>query len=312
MTAAVPRVRVGTFSPSVVLRLARRLGLLAEAGLDVLERPVASSPAQFTSLRDGELDLAITSPDNVLGYRFSPANPLGAVLDAHVVEPIDRGLGLALYARPGLAAADALRGQRVGVDVPNSGFALALYAIAESLGVGRDEYELVSLGSTPRRLTALLDGACDATMLNAGNELRAEEAGCLRVAGAADVCAPYLGTVLAVLGEEHLPAAQALVGALRGAREAVHSDQGARAAAREAAEALRLSPELAERYVDRLRDPDQGLVLDGSDDRAGLATAVALRQRHLPEIIDGRDVLESALDPASGLMLPAAPPAAGP
>src|SRR4051795_3944726 len=61
---------VGAFSPSVVLRVSRRLGLLDERGLEVTENPVTSSPAQFRALIDGDLDAALTSPDNVIAYRF--------------------------------------------------------------------------------------------------------------------------------------------------------------------------------------------------------------------------------------------------
>ncbi len=193
-------VTVGSFTPSVVLDLARTTGRLEALDLAVTEVPVASSPAQFRDLVDGRLDLALTSPDNVLAYRFSPGNPLGELFDVRIVSAVDRGMGLGLYARPGLTAED-LRGARVGVDVPTSGFALALYALADSLGVGRADYELVTLGSTPRRLEALLAGDCDATMLNAGNELVAERAGCPRLASVADVVGPYLGTVVAVAGE---------------------------------------------------------------------------------------------------------------
>ncbi len=134
-----PRLVAGTFSPSVLLDVARRTGRLADAGLSVAEVPVASSPGQFRSLVDGEIDVAFTSPDNVLAYRFSPANPLGGVLDVGIVSGIDRGLGLALYGRPGFAGPGQLRGARVGVDVPVSGFALAMYALTESLGVRRGE-----------------------------------------------------------------------------------------------------------------------------------------------------------------------------
>ena len=42
----------------------------------------------------------------------------------------------ALYARPGLDGADRLRGARVGVDVPGSGFALAMYAV-DFFGIGQ-------------------------------------------------------------------------------------------------------------------------------------------------------------------------------
>ena len=64
-------LRVGTFSPSVLVRLARDAGALARHQLSVREVPVPSSPAQFRALLAGELDAALTSPDNVLVYRFA-------------------------------------------------------------------------------------------------------------------------------------------------------------------------------------------------------------------------------------------------
>jgi ABC-type nitrate/sulfonate/bicarbonate transport system substrate-binding protein len=296
------RLVVGAFSPSVLLSLARRTGRLDEQGLEVEEVPVASSPGQFRSLVDGELDVALTSPDNVLAYRFSPRNPLGALLDVRIVSAVDRGLGLALYGRPGLTA-EGLRGARVGVDVPVSGFALAMYALTESLGVPRDGYELVTMGSTPRRLTALLAGDCDATMLNAGNELVAEAQGCVRLATVAEVCSPYLGTVVAVSGEERLPAARSLAAAL----DATAADLLAGAldddAVATAAERLSIDKDLARRYVDRLRSPADGLIPGGVVDPAGIATLAGLRRRYLPELVDGVDVLDRPLDVSSGLVV---------
>jgi ABC-type amino acid transport substrate-binding protein len=293
---------VGAFSPSVLLSVARRTGRLDEAGLTVDEVPVTSSPGQFRSLVDGELDAAFTSPDNLLAYRFSPSNPLGRLLDVRLVSAIDRGLGLGLYARPGLTGPEQLRGATLGVDVPVSGFALAMYALAESLGVSREEYRLEALGSTPRRLAALLAGECDATMLNAGNELIAEEAGCVRLAAVADVCSPYLGTVLAVAGEARLPDARRLAGALGAAIEDVRAGRVDDVATEEAAARLQVSPEVARRYVERLKSPTEGLLPNGEVDPAALQTLAGLRRRYLPELVDGVDVLDRPLDAASGLL----------
>src|SRR5215210_4589317 len=89
---------VGTFSPSVLLRVARRTGVLDRNDVVVEERPVPSAPGQFAALADGSLDAALTSPDNVVAYRFLPGNPLGRTLDVRIVAAVDRGLGLALYA----------------------------------------------------------------------------------------------------------------------------------------------------------------------------------------------------------------------
>jgi ABC-type nitrate/sulfonate/bicarbonate transport system substrate-binding protein len=306
-SATVPHVTqivVGSFTPSVLLDLARSTGRLAEQGLQVSEVAVTSSPAQFRSLLDGELAVALTSPDNVLAYRFNPRNPLGDLAEVRIVAAIDRGMGLGLYARAGTRPAD-LRGARIGVDVGTSGFALALYALADSLGVARDEYELVALGSTPRRLEALLAGDCTATMLNAGNELLAEHHGCVRLAGAAELLSPYLGTVVAVAGDRHLAAAGQLSRALLDTAVAIVggglSDEAAEAATRR----LDLDDVLARRYVARLRDPLDGLVPDGTVDRGALETLVRLRTTYLPTVIDGVEVLDAALDEDSGLVHPA-------
>lgn len=300
------QIAVGSFTPSVLLDLAGSTGRLADRGLAVSEVPVTSSPAQFRALLDDELAVALTSPDNVLAYRFNPGNPLGELADVRIVAAIDRGLGLGLYGAPGTTAAD-LRGARVGVDVATSGFALALYALGESLGLARADYELVTLGSTPRRLEALLAGECAATMLNAGNELVAEARGCVRLAGVAESLAPYLGTVVAVAGERHLDVADRLADALLDTSAAITGGGLGAEAAEAAARRLGLDDELARRYVDRLRDPVDGLVPDGGVDPGALATLVRLRTTYLPTVVDGAEVLDAALAPDSGLVQPRVP-----
>jgi ABC-type nitrate/sulfonate/bicarbonate transport system substrate-binding protein len=245
----------------------------------------------------------LTSPDNVLAYRFNPHNPLGELLDARIVGAVDRALGLGLYGRPGLTA-DGLRGATVGVDVAQSGFAVALYALGDRLGASRDDYELVSLGSTPQRLQALLAGECDATMLNAGNDLLAEQAGCVRLAGLTDYVRPYLGTVVAVVGDQHLDTARRLMDALIQTMSTFAAgtlDDEARDAA---ARRLALDDELARRYVARMHSADEGLVPDGVADRESLETLVALRGAYLPQRADGHDVMDAALAEDSGLVDP--------
>jgi ABC-type nitrate/sulfonate/bicarbonate transport system substrate-binding protein len=300
----VTQIVVGSFTPSVLLDLARSTGRLGERDLEVSEVAVTSSPAQFRSLLDDELAVALTSPDNVLAYRFNPRNPLGELADVRIVAAIDRGMGLGLYARAGTRPTE-LRGARIGVDIGTSGFALALYALADSLGVARDEYELVALGSTPRRLEALLAGDCTATMLNAGNELIAEHHGCVRLAGAAELLSPYLGTVVAVAGEQHLDVAGRLSRALLDTAAEIVGGGLTDAAAESAARRLDLDGATAKRYVDRLRDPLDGLVPDGVVDRGALETLVRLRTTYLPTVINGVEVLDAALAEDSGLVHPA-------
>jgi ABC-type nitrate/sulfonate/bicarbonate transport system substrate-binding protein len=295
---------VGAFSPSVLLRVSRRLGLLDRRGLDVLEKPVPSSPAQCRALLDGDLDAALTSPDNMVAYRFVPDNPLGETADVRIVAAVDRGLGLGVYGRPGVTSPAELKGASVGVDVPGSGFAFGLYALLESLGLDRDDYRVVTLGSTPRRLAALLAGTCDATMLNAGNELRAEAAGAVRLAGLTDVCRPYLGTVLATVGDRGKARVVALAESLRDAAVQIAGGHADDVVVEEAAAALGLPDALAARYLERLKDPAEGLVTDGVVDLEAMKTVVGLRRRYAPPPAGGVDPLGTALEPSHGLIDP--------
>jgi ABC-type amino acid transport substrate-binding protein len=277
-------VRLGSFTPSVLLRVARRLRRLDR---EVAEELVPSSPAQFRALLDGAYDAVLTSPDNVLAYRYSPVNPLDARAAAEMVTAVDRGMGLALYSNR-----DDLRGARLAVDVPGSGFAFAMYALAESLGLRQDDYRVVALGSTPKRLRALLAGECDATMLNAGNELLAEAAGFRALARVSEVCRPYLGTVLAAL--DPAPVA-GLASALTGVAAEITGGRHDELVLDEAMAALGLDRPLAVRYLQRLRTPAEGLVPDGVVDRDSLRTLVGLRRRFGP-VLDG-DPLAAVLAP---------------
>ncbi len=273
------RLRLGTFTPSVLLEVARRSGALERAGLEVDEVPVASSPAQFQSLIAGDLDVVLTSPDNVLAYHFLTRNPLGRRIPLVVEAALDRGLGLSLWARAGLG--EPRPGARLAVDVATSGFAFVGYALLALRGLGRDDLEIVALGSTPRRAAALVEGRCDLTVLNAGNQYPARGAGAALLGEASDL-GPYLGTVLAgpaAPSAERHRLAEALV-EVAGAIAAGDHDGTIREAA---ADRLGLSPPDTAAYADLLRDPVRGLVPTGSVDRRSVRTLIDLRRAAEPD-----------------------------
>jgi ABC-type nitrate/sulfonate/bicarbonate transport system substrate-binding protein len=277
-------IRLGTFTPSVLLDVCRRTGTLEQAGLAVEEILVPSSPAQFTSLEGDELDAVFTSPDNVIAYRFVPGNPLRRLVDVSVVAALDRGLGLSVWTAPPFPAVEQVRGAVVGVDVPTSGFAFVAYELLGRLGLARDAYTLKNLGATPKRADALAGSSIAATVLNAGNELRAESHGCHAQLRASEI-GPYLGTVLARRsdadqrtrdGVDRL--ADALLETASAVLRGHHDDRVTNAATR----LLGLSPHDAVRHLACLRDPREGLVSDGIVDRDSIGTLVSLRTTHLP------------------------------
>ena len=285
MTAMHPAtLHVGTFTRSLLLDLARSTGRLEHAGLDVRETQVVSSPAQFAALESGELDVVMTSPDNVLAYRFLGDNPLGRNIPVEIVAAIDRGLGLSLCVAPGVADVAAVREGIVAVDVPESGFAFVAFALLEAAGLKPGDYTVESLGSTPKRATALIEERCLATVLNAGNELRAEGAGCRIVSRVAEV-GPYLGTVVAAI-ESPDPHVRDL--RLRLADVLLEMSQEILDGHREtevveaAMQLLDLDEAEAHAHRACLLDPVRGLIPGGAVDDASIGTLIDLRRRYRP------------------------------
>ncbi len=286
-------LRVGTFTPSVLIHLTRRSGRFRRAGIDVREYPVASSPAQFRSLEAGELDVAITSPDNVLAHRFLSKNPLRRNLPVSVIAAIDRGLGLALCTAPSVRSADDVRGGAVGVDVADSGFAFVAYALLEKRGLQVGDYRVDVLGSTPTRASALIDSRCAATVLGSGNELRAEAAGCSIVAEVTEL-GRYIGSVVAAMdtpdpqiNDVRRRFADAL---LETAGEIVAGERGAEFV-ESAMALLELSESEAVGHYRRALAPSTGFIPDGFVDRESIMVLVELRRRYLatPELDRAED-----------------------
>ena len=111
-----------------------------------------------------------------------------------------------------------------------------------------------------------------------------------------------LGTVVSVVGSAHLSEARALGTALSSVGDAILAGELTEEATSAAVNRLGLCEELATRYVERLRDPLDGLVPGGVVDRSALANLIDLRTTWLPQVVDGRDVLAEALAEDSGLV----------
>ena len=275
-------LRIGTFTPSFLLELSRRDGRFADAGLEVIEESVTSSPQQFRSLRDGDYDVIFTNPDNIVAYQFLGDNPLGETMGLRIIAGIDRGLGLGLFRGPQVA--DPVHAGRLGVDVAGSGFAFVAYEMLARHGVAMRDVTIETLGATPRRVDALVSGECDYTILNAGNDLRAAAQGCVAVARVSDI-GPYLGTVLAALRTSEpgaLDAQRRLRDVLRTTIDDVLSGRRDEEVVQIVQPLVHLSESAAREHLACIHDWTTGLVAGAVVDRASLATVVELRRRHRP------------------------------
>lgn len=277
------QLNVGTFTRSILIHLARESGDLERAGLSVNESLVTSSPAQFQSLENGELDVVFTSPDNVLAYQYLAQNPLGRTIPLRVLGAIDKGLGLSLNLAPHVGDVAQVRNEIVGVDVPQSGFAFVAYELLARSGLEPGTYRLESLGSTPQRTAALVESRCAATVLNAGNELRARGLGCTTVAHV-DALGPYIGTVVAAAPtsderSNHVSERFCNV-ILQTSREILAGTRTAEVL-KAATHLLDLDESQALEHYDCLTGAS-GLIADGVVDLGAIETLVELRRKYMP------------------------------
>ena len=287
-------IRVGQFSESPVLALARALGLDTRFGVEWETSRVASSPAQFESLRSGELDIVVTSPDNILLYTSTDKNPLGQQLDVRTLRAIDRGLGLALYTSAGIQSPEDLRGATLGVDVMSSGFALLLLTMLGHLGVDPGDVQFESLGATPKRLKAIVDGEIQGSILNAESAVAAEAAGLTRWVTSADIHPNYLGTVLAQMSG---PISQEVEAFLAMWEEASHSIESL-PAGELMAHLSHAAAALGERrYAELLKSEQFGILRDASihaDQLRALADIRARAGAYTPDEAAIRRMMELA------------------
>ena len=245
--------------------------------------------------------MAFTSPDNVLAYRFGSDQPARALADVSIVSTVDRGCGLGSTAGRASADPSGCAGRCSASTCPRQGSRCDV--LLGAAGGGSREYGLVALGSTPRRLEALVAGECDATMLNAGTSCsRSRPARCL--ARVADVCAPYVGTVLRVHGDRRLADSRELAAALHVTARDLWERRVDDVAVDEAEQRLGLPRALAERYVDRPRAEDEGLIRSAEPDLAGLATSSACAARTCRSRRGRSTSSPPRWTPSSGLLAP--------
>jgi ABC-type nitrate/sulfonate/bicarbonate transport system substrate-binding protein len=271
-------LRLGIFSANVVADWAQQHEVFAAHDLAVDQLPVASSPAQFASLMDGEYDAVLTSPDNVATYVLNERNPLGRRLDLEILRAVDRGGRLSLVGAPGIDALQALAGRRFAVDVPTSGFAFVGFQLLRRAGLeaGRD-YEVVTAGATPRRRQMLADGAFEATLLNAGHEARAARSGAHVLGVVSDVVRPYLGTVLATRAGADTPALRALLAAWDDAERAVLAPENRAEVIALLAGQPDTGDEIAAQMYATLLDPLHGICAGGDVEPAAFEAVLRLR-----------------------------------
>ena len=278
-------VRVVAFAGGWNLPLwaAQRQGFFERQGLAVELSYTPSSGALVNGLMAGRYDLALAAIDNLVAYQEGQGDgPPLRDPDLVAVMGVDNGF-LSIVAAPSVAAIADLRGRKVAVDSPNTGFAFVLRELLQTNGIGEADVTIVRGGATELRYSGLVAGSYDATLLRTPFDILAGERG-FRILARADSLGPYLGTSGFVRRSWASGHEAALVGFLRAYHNAMRWLVDP--ANRDVAEALLvanlrdMTPELAHRAAETLLAERGGLLRDLEIDPQALATVLALRTRY--------------------------------
>lgn len=246
---------VGSFGgvSALPIKVAVETGAFERVGLDVRCTRTGSSSELRDGLRSGTLFAAQLAPDNVVAWAAEEGPPIRAWL-AGSNGPI------ALMSARAQRVAD-LRGARIGVDAPDSGFVTLLGRLLGNDGLSLADVTLVRIGATRRRFEALVSATIDATMLTLPWSRLAERSGAIAL-GDHRAVAPRLLTSCTASERQRLADAPETAAAYARALEAGIGWLRDPAHDREAASILgtdtAIDAELALEVVSRMHDPDVG------------------------------------------------------
>ena len=195
-TDEMQHLKICTFKgiQNLPLYVARQQGFFLQQGLDIDIAYTAGSIPQLVGLVREEYQLIQTAPDNVINVDNNPsAFGLDPATAPRVLMLLGGSVGpLSIFAQSDITTFDQLRGAVLGVDNPNSGFAIVHRDILARNGLLLErDYTFTVAGGTSNRLDALKNGSVAATILYTPYDMLATQAGFNQLATSTDYYPAY-------------------------------------------------------------------------------------------------------------------------
>lgn len=264
----------------------REKGLFAARGVEVALETTPSSMYQAQKLVAGDFDMACTAMDNVIAYQEGAGEAeLDREPDLFIIASATQ-LEVSFVVAPEIESYADLKGRRLALDALATGFAFALYRMLDNAGLTSDDYEMVSVGSTPSRWEAVQKGDYAGTLLIEPFTGMARAAGYRVLGSTLDTFDHYPGQVFTASRAWAAANRGAVCGFLQGWLDAIEwiADPANRD---EAADMLgrnmpAMKPQAIGPALAKLVSPATGFVPRAALDRAGLDTVLELRSQYAP------------------------------
>jgi ABC-type nitrate/sulfonate/bicarbonate transport system substrate-binding protein len=248
-------------------------GFFKNRGIVVETVFTANSEQQRAGLASGEYDIAHAAVDNAVAMVDV------AKEDIAIFMGLDEGFNK-LVVQPGIKSYEDLRGKTLGVDAPDTAFALVAYEMLRLNGLKPGDYKVQPVGATQSRLDAMKDGKIDFAMLNLPFNIFAQRAGLAIIDDPKQVIAAYQSTggfVLRGWATKNRDVFIRYIAAyIEGLRWAL--DPANRAAATQLlVKRMDLTPDIAEACINQILDPKTGFTKDAKLTHDGMTMLLTLR-----------------------------------
>jgi ABC-type nitrate/sulfonate/bicarbonate transport system substrate-binding protein len=248
-------------------------GFFKDRGIIVETVFTANSEQQRAGLASGEYDIAHAAVDNAVAMVDV------AKEDIAIFMGLDEGFNK-LVVQPSITSYADLRGKTLGVDAPDTAFALVAYEMLQRNGLNPGDYKVQPVGATQSRLDALKDGKIDFAMLNLPFNIFAQRAGLAILDDPKQVIADYQSTggfVLRSWAKNNRDVFIRYIAAyIEGLRWSM--DPANRAAANQIlVDRMQLAPDIVEESLTQILDPKTGFTQDAKLTHDGMAMLLKLR-----------------------------------
>lgn len=248
-------------------------GFFKNRGIVVETVFTANSEQQRAGLASGDYDIAHAAVDNAVAMVDI------AKEDIAIFMGLDEGFNK-LVVQSSIKSYDDLRGKTLGVDAPDTAFALVAYEMLKRKGLNPGDYKVQPVGATQSRLDALKDGKIDFAMLNLPFNIFAQRAGLAILDDPKQVIAAYQSTGGFVLRDwatkNHDVFIRYIAAYIEGLRWALDPVNRA-AAAQLLADRMNLAPDIVEESIKQILDLKTGFTKDAKLTLDGMAMLLKLR-----------------------------------
>jgi ABC-type nitrate/sulfonate/bicarbonate transport system substrate-binding protein len=174
-------------SASVPAWIAKETGIFNKSGLDIDLVFFDGSTRGIQSLLAGDLSFTEAVGTSAINGRIAGG-------DIAIVNGVINTLPYYVVGKPVIKSRDDLKGRTAAVHIPGTAADFALRLALKKVGIAYNQIQAITVGGGPARITSVIGGQTDFTVVSDAEKIQGEKAGLKVVIDMAELKVPFLYT----------------------------------------------------------------------------------------------------------------------